>query len=187
MATNIHLLGIAGSLRRQSYNAAALRAAGELLPPRMRLDIIELHDLPMYNQEQDGDNVPESVRAFKQRIADADGLLIATPEYNHSVPGVLKNAIDWASRPTGRSPLNEKPVAIMSVSLGAFGGVRAQGHLRQILVAVNAFTLNQPQVLITHAGQKFDSAGHLTDEATREVIARQLQAFGVWVRRLRGE
>lgn len=186
MASSIHILGFAGSLRQQSHNGGALRAAGEVMPDDMSLDIFDLAPIPLYNQDLDGDNMPDAVRQFKEQIAAADGLLIATPEYNHSIPGVLKNAIDWASRPSGKSPLNDKPVAILGASGSGFGTARAQLHLRQVLASANALTLNKPEVYISRAGQKFEQ-GRLTDEATRDSIRKQMLAFAAWIRRLRGE
>lgn len=187
MASPIHVLGIAGSLRKQSHNVAVLRAAGELMPANMSLEIYDLASIPFYNQDEDGERMPDSVRQFKQKIADADALLIATPEYNHSIPGVLKNALDWASRPTGSAPTNGKPAAILGASPGGFGAVRAQLHLRQILASMNVFVLPRPEVAIPFAGQKLDEHGHLTDEQTREFIRAHMAAFASWVRRLRGE
>ena len=187
MASPIHVLGFAGSLRSQSHNVAVLRAAGELMPANMLLEIYNLAPIPIYNQDEDGERMPDSVRQFKQQIADADALLIATPEYNHSIPGVLKNALDWASRPTGTAPTNGKPAAILGASPGGFGAVRAQAHLRQILTSMNVFVLPRPEVAIPFVGQKLDEHGQLTDEQTREFLRAHMVAFSQWVRRLRGE
>ena len=176
MAT-IHIAGFAGSLRKQSYNKGLLRAAQELLPEGVTLEILPLDDIPLYNQDVEAIGDPEPVKAFKDKIRQADGVLIATPEYNYSVPGVLKNAFDWASRPPGQSALTGKPVAIMGASGGRFGTARAQLHLRQSLLYVNAQTLNKPEVYIPLAAQKYDAQGNLIDEETRAHVRSLLQAF----------
>jgi chromate reductase len=170
-----HLVGFTGSLRKQSYNQAALRAARQQLPPGTELEILSLGDLPLYNQDLERDE-PEAVRIFKEKIRRADGLLIVTPEYNFSIPGVLKNAIDWASRPAGKSVLTEKPTAIMGVG-GRMGTARAQQHLRQILGHLKVDVLDKPEVYITSGWEKFDSEGNLTDEGTREQIRALLEAL----------
>lgn len=184
MATALKVLGIAGSLRKDSYNRAALRAAQELAPEGMEIDIVDLGGLPGFNEEQE-QNPPAQVVEFKQRVREADAILFATPEYNYSISGVLKNAIDWASRPYGDSAWNGKPAAIMGASIGALGTARAQYHLRQIMVFLNMFPLNQPEVMIANAAQRFDGAGNLTDEPTREFIGKQLAALADWTRRLK--
>ena len=184
MAPPIHVLGFAGSLRQGSYNRAALRAAAELLPRGTTLEILDLAPIPLYNADVERAGLPEPVRQFKAKIAAADALLVATPEYNHALPGVLKNALDWASRPAGRSPLKGKPVAILGAAFGYFGTVRAQQHLRQLFVAVDAHALNQPQVHITEAPKKFDREGRLTDEPTRERIRKLVQALVAWTQQL---
>ena len=186
MSKPVHVLGISGSLRRGSYNTAALLAACETLPDGMTMELYDLSAVPLYNQDVDAAGAPEPVQHLKARIAAADALLIATPEYNHSIPGVLKNAIDWASRPPNRSPLNGKPVAIMGATGGVWGTTRAQVHLRQICFAVNMLLLNRPEVLIAQAGQKFDSDGRLTDETTRQFIRSTLEALAAWTIQLRG-
>jgi chromate reductase, NAD(P)H dehydrogenase (quinone) len=146
MSSHVRILGIAGSLRRGSYNQGALRAAKLLVPENVEIDIFQLDEIPMFNQD-DEKSPPSSVLELKKRIRSADAVLIVTPEYNYSVPGVLKNAIDWASRPMATAPWSGKSAAIMGASLGAIGTARAQYHLRQIFVALNLFTLNQPEVL----------------------------------------
>jgi chromate reductase len=181
----VHVLAFAGSLRKASHNRAALRAAAELLPEGMTLEIFDLIDIPLYNGDVEAAGLPEAVRVFKEKIAAADAVLIATPEYNYSIPGVLKNAIDWASRQPA-PPLNGKPVAIMGVTTGMWGTARAQYDLRKVLMQQNAHTLNKPEVLIAKAGEKFDAEGRLIDEATRDVIRQQLEALADWTRRLRG-
>src|SRR6201982_1840030 len=174
MSKLVRILGIAGSLRRESYNRAALREATKLLPEDATLDIIELDGIPGFNQDEE-QNPPAKVVELKRRIREADAVLFVTPEYNYSVPGVLKNAIDWASRPYGDSAWNGKPAAIMGASPSAIGTARAQYHLRQILVYLNMFPINQPEVMIAHAEERFDQAGNLIDTMTKEFILGLLQ------------
>lgn len=181
----VEVLGISGSLRRDSFNTATLRAAGELAPDGMRIRIRTLEEIPIYNEDVRAQGYPEPVQSLRSEIAGADALLIATPEYNYSIPGVLKNAIDWASRPPDQ-PFDDKPVAIMGASPGRVGTARAQYHLRQCFVSLNALLLNRPEVMVAGASSLFDPSGRLTDEATREHIARQLQALADWVLRLKG-
>jgi chromate reductase len=185
MGQKISILGFAGSLRQGSYNRALLRAARELLPENASLEIFELEGIPPFNQEQEG-SPPEKVKEFKGKIRAADALLIATPEYNYSVPGVLKNAIDWASRPYGDNSFEGKPVAIMSASIGMLGGARAQYHLRQSFVFLDVHPVNKPEVMVTFAPKKFDSEGRLLDETARKLIAELLAALAAWARKLRG-
>ena len=180
----IHVLAFAGSLRRNSYNRAALRAAAELLPAGMTMETFDLSPVPVYNEDVETEGFPAPVQEFKARIAAADALLIATPEYNYSIPGVLKNALDWASRPPGRSPLAGKPVAFMGASTGYFGTARAQYHLRQVCVILDMHPLNGPEVFIPAAQTKFDENGRLTDGRTRESIGRLLTALRTWTIRL---
>jgi chromate reductase len=186
MTTPIHILGISGSLRRASWNTGLLHAAGELLPEGMSLEIADLADIPLYNQDHDGPNAPDTVKQLKARIRAADALLIATPEYNGSIPGVLKNAIDWASRPMSDSALSGKPLAIMGAG-GMSGTIRAQLALRQLSAAINTLIINRPQVQIMRAWEKFDAEGKLTDEQARQEIRALLEALAAWTRRLRGE
>lgn len=177
----IALLGIVGSLRKGSYNHFALKAAQELVPEGVELNLIELQGIPVYDQDNEMEP-PASVLEFKRRILAADGILFATPEYNYSVPGGLKNAIDWASRPYGQSAWTGKPVAMMGASVGGFGTARAQYHLRQILVTLNMPVVNQPEVMIGNAAQKFDQNGKLIDEPTREFIRKLLAALAQLVK-----
>jgi chromate reductase len=179
----ITILGIAGSLRKQSYNRSALRAAKQLVPEGVTLDIFEIDGLPGFS-EDDEKNPPAKVVELKKRIRAADGILIVTPEYNYSVPGVLKNAIDWASRPYGDSAWDGKPAAIMGASIGSIGTARAQYHLRQMFVFLNMFPINQPEAMIATAQDKFDAQGNLTDESTKEHIRKLLQSLADWTRRL---
>jgi chromate reductase len=186
MSSHIHIVGISGSLRRASWNSGLLRAAGELLPEGMSLEILDLADIPLYNQDHDGPHASAAVTRFRERIRAADALLFATPEYNASIPGVLKNAIDWASRPMSDSSLSGKPLAIMGAG-GQSGTNRAQLHLRSISGAINTLTLNRPQVQIIRAWEKFDAEGNLTDEQARQDVRALLEALAAWTRRLRGE
>lgn len=183
MAKSIRILGIAGSLRRESYNRAALRAAAALVPEGAILETFELDGIPLFNQDED-QHPPAKVVELKRRVREADAILFVTPEYNYSVPGVLKNAIDWASRPYGDSAWNGKPVAIMGASSGALGTARAQYHLRQIMVFLNMFPINQPEVMIGNAASRFDQAGNLTDETTKDFIRQLLQNLVAWTERI---
>jgi chromate reductase len=171
------LLGIAGSLRRSSYNRALLRAARELLPAGVELVEHDLRDLPLYDGDVEAAGDPEAVVSFKQAIREADGLLIATPEYNRGIPGVLKNAIDWASRPPLASPLARKPVAIMGASTGLGGTRRAQEQLQSALEFPGALVLEEPQVLVPEAFMRFDENGELTDEGVRSELAELLDTL----------
>ena len=176
MGAEVNILGFAGSLRKGSYNKALLRAAVELLPDGAALEIFDLEGITPFNQDLETDP-PGRVREFKAKIRAADAILIATPEYNYSVPGVLKNALDWASRPHGDSAWPGKPIALMSASTGMLGGSRAQYHLRQTLLFLDVVAVSKPEVFVTFAGQKFDDKGKLTDEATRGVVAALLKAL----------
>jgi chromate reductase len=186
MARSIHIVGISGSLRRASWNTGLLRTAGELLPEGISLEVIDLADIPLYNQDHDGPHAPEAVKHLRDRIRAADALLIATPEYNASIPGVLKNALDWASRPINDSALSGKPLAMMGAG-GLSGTNRAQLALRAISGALNVHMLNRPQMQIVRAWEKFDAEGTLTDEQSRQEIRALLEALAAWTRRLRGE
>ncbi|MFA5064105.1 MAG: NAD(P)H-dependent oxidoreductase [Dehalococcoidia bacterium] len=172
----INILGFAGSLRKGSYNKALLRAAGELLPPGASIETFDLEGIPPFNQDLEG-SPPERVKEFKARIRASSAVLIATPEYNFSMPGMLKNALDWASRPYGDNAWPGKPLAIMSASTGMLGGSRAQYHLRQTLLFLDVRAVTKPEVFVTFAGQKFDETGRLTDGATRGVVADLLKAL----------
>lgn len=181
----LNILGIAGSLRRASYNRAALRAARELVPRNARLDIFELDGIPCFNQD-DEQEPPARVIELKARVRAADAILFVTPEYNYSIPGVLKNAIDWASRPYGDNAWSGKPVAVMGASIGMFGTARAQYHLRQVFVFLDMHPVNQPEVMIARAAERFDADGNLTDEKARDLIRQLLQELAAWTRRLSG-
>ena len=181
----VNILGFAGSLRKGSYNKALLRAALELVPKGANLEIFDLEGIPPYNQ--DLENQPsEKVKEFKAKIRAADAILIATPEYNYSIPGVLKNAIDCASRPYGDNVFEHKPVAIMGASVGMAGTARAQYHLRQCFVFLTCFALNQPEVMVPFAQEKIDKDGKLTDQKTKERIRELLEALVAWTNKLKG-
>ena len=183
MDRKISILGIVGSLRKASYNRAALRVAQQVVPRDVKVEIFELDGIPPFNQDDD-QHPPEKVVQFKARIRAADAILFVTPEYNYSIPGVLKNAIDWASRPYGDSAWDGKPVAIMGASVGALGTARAQYHLRQCFVFLNMYPLNRPEVMIANAAQRFDDKGNLTDDDTREHIEKLIEALAQWTRQL---
>lgn len=185
MEKTLKVIGFAGSLRSGSYNKALLHAATDLLPGDLELEIFDLDGIPGFNQDIEVD-MPIKVKDFKSKIREADAILIATPEYNYSVPGVLKNAIDWASRPYGDNAFNEKPVAIMSASIGMLGGARAQYHLRQMFVFLNMYPINGPEVMVTFAQDKFDADGKLIDENTKKFVSQLLQNLANWTRRLSG-
>ena len=171
------LLGIAGSLRESSYNRALLRAARELLPEGVELVEHDLRDLPFYDGDVEAAGDPDSVVAFKEAIRDADALLIATPEYNRGVPGVLKNAVDWASRPALASPLTGKPVAIMGASTGRGGTARAQEQVRAALEFSRANVIEQPEVLVPEAFMRFDEQGELVDAGVKSDLAELLDTL----------
>jgi chromate reductase len=180
MAKKISILGFA------SYNRALLSAALELAPESAALEIFDLDGIPPFNQDME--NVPPGrVKEFKSRIRLADAILIATPEYNYSVPGVLKNAIDWSSRPPGDNAFDGKPVALMGASTGMLGTARAQYHLRQTFVILNAHPLNRPEVMVPFAQDKIDGNGKLTDQKTRDKIREMLESLVAWTRRLAGD
>ncbi len=177
------ILGFAGSLRKASYNRALLRAALELVPEGVELDIFDLEGIPLFNQDLE-QQPSDRLKEFKAKIRAADAVLIATPEYNYSIPGVLKNAIDCASRPYGDNAFAHKPVAIMGASPGMIGTARAQYHLRQCFVFLSCFALNQPEVMVTFAQEKIDKDGKVTDQKTRELIKQLLENLVAWTRRL---
>jgi chromate reductase len=177
------ILGIAGSLRKQSYNRWTLRAAQSLAPEGVVIDAFTLDGIPPFSEDDEG-TPPAKVVELKAAVRAADAILFVTPEYNYSIPGVLKNAIDWASRPYGDSAWEGKPAAIMGASMGILGTARAQYHLRQCFVFLNMYAVNRPEVMIAGAAGKFDSEGNLTDDRTREQIRKLLQALVDWTRRL---
>jgi len=186
MTSKLSILGFAGSLRQGSYNRAILRVAQEMLPAGAKMEIFDLAGIPLFNQDLEMEPT-EKVREFKAAIRAADALLIATPEYNYSMSGILKNALDSASRPHGDNALDGKPVAIMGASIGQLGTARAQYHLRQSCVTLNMYPLNRPEVMVSSAHKKIDDQGRLTDEPTREIIAKLVEALIVWARTFRAK
>lgn len=171
MGEKIKIIGISGSLRRESYNTAALKTASGLLPENAELEIADISKIPFFNEDVEAQGEPAAVKELKEKISGADAVLIATPEYNYSISGVLKNTIDWLSRGETK-PLAGMPLAIISASKGIFGGVRAQNHLRQICVILDAKPLNKPEVFIMSAHNKFDSEGKLKDDFTKDLITK---------------
>jgi chromate reductase len=181
----VQFLAIIGSLRRRSYNRMTCEAARELLPDGVTLEVADIGSIPLFDPDVlEEQGVPQSVRRLKEQITAADAVVIFSPEYNFSVPGVLKNAIDWVSRPPTEQPLRDKPVAIMGAASGRLGTARMQYHLRQTLVSLEALPLARPEVMITGCAEKFDAEGRLTDEPTRAQIRSQLEALVAWVQRL---
>ena len=174
MPDQVKILGIAGSLRKASYNRGALRAAQELCPEGAKIEVFELDGIPGFNQDEER-KPPQKVIDLKSRIRAGDAVLLVTPEYNYGVPGVLKNAIDWASRPYGDNAWNGKPVAIMSAAMSMGGGVRAQYQLRQSFVFLNMEAVIQPEVAIGNATERFDEQGNLKDETSKKLIAQLLK------------
>lgn len=185
MADRITILGIAGSLRQGSYNRAALRAAQRLAPDDAQIDIFDLDGIPAFNQDEE-QNPPARVPELKARVRAADAILFVTPEYHYSIPGVLKNAIDWASRPYGDSAWEGEPVAVMGASVGVLGTARAQYQLRQVFVFLDMLAVNRPEVMIGNAAQRFDEQGNLTDETTRGLIEKLLVNLVAWTRQING-
>jgi chromate reductase len=180
----MRILGFAGSLRRASYNRGLIRAATELAPAGIVVDVFDLDGIPLYNQDVEDVGEPSSVVTFKRAIARADALLVATPEYNHGVPGVLKNAIDWASRPRVTSPLRDKSVAVVGASPGHGSTARAQAQLRDAFVFTGACAMPQPELLIGAAGSHFDDDGNLTDPALRASLLELVGALRAWTQRI---
>lgn len=185
MTGGVAILGFSGSLRKGSYNTALLRAARDLLPAGSELEMFDLAGIPPFNQDEEG-APPEKVKELKAKIRAADAILIATPEYNYSIPGVLKNAIDWASRPYGDNAFEGKPVAVMSASIGMLGGARAQYHLRQTFVFLNMHPINRPEVMMPFSADKVDADGNLKDATTKALIKDLLENLVAWTVRLRG-
>jgi len=185
-APAVRVLGVAGSLRKASLNRALLRAAIELAPPGMTLTAFDLAEVPLYNGDVEQGGDPSGVAAFKQAIGEADAVLFVTPEYNHGVPGVMKNALDWASRPPRAAPLGGKPVGIIGASPSATGSARGQSQLRQAFEFTNSYCMPQPEILVFRAHEKFDEAGRLTDETTGKYLRAYLEALAAWALRFRG-
>lgn len=180
----LRILGISGSLRKGSFNSGALRAAVELCPDGAEIEICEIGNLPLFDQDFEAE-LPAAVKEFKEKVAAADAILISTPEYNYSISGVLKNAIDCGSRPYGKSAWEGKPAAIMGASPGAIGTARAQYDLRKMMVFLNMFPINRPEVMIGNCADKFDESGNLTDEATRKFITQMLENLIAWTKKLK--
>ncbi len=181
----IKILGFSGSLRKGSFNKALILKAIRLAPPHIKIEYFDLSPIPLFNEDvriEQGE--PEAVKLFKDKIRETDALLIAVPEYNYSLSGVLKNAIDWASRPIATSPLNEKPFAMMSAG-GGLGGARAQYHMRQIAVFTNMFPINRPEFLIPRAESVFDAEGNLLDLKYEDRIKELLESLYKWTLRLK--
>jgi chromate reductase len=183
MENKVKILGIVGSLREHSFNKTLMRAAVELVPENADIEVFDITSIPPFNQDFEA-NPPQIVKDFKAKIKTANALLIATPEYNYSIPGVLKNAIDWASRPKADKVFDDKPVALMSASVGRLGGARAQYHLRQSFVFLNMHPINYPEVMLPQAQQCFDENGKLTNEETRKLIKQLLEELVKWTKRL---
>lgn len=181
--SEIQVLGICGSLRKKSFNMAGLRAAGELMPAGMTMTIAEIGDMPLYNQDVLDAGMPEAVKRFRAQLKAADGVLIASPEYNFSVTPALKNAIDWASRPPDQ-PWQDMPIAIFSCTGGPVGGARVQYDLRKILTQIWGHVLPRPEVFIGNSASKFDAEGRLTDETTRKFLTDLLVGFQAWIERM---
>jgi chromate reductase len=184
MDKSVTILGFAGSLRKDSYNKALLHAAKKLVPKDAKLEIFDLEGIPPFNADLEG-KMPQRVKEFKAKIKAADAILIATPEYNYSIPGVLKNAIDWASRPYGDNSFEGKPVAMMSASTGMLGGARAQYHLRQAFVFLDMRPINRPEVIVPFASEKIDKKGQLIDKETEERIMKLMKSLVDWTRKSR--
>ena len=180
----VKILGIVGSLRKGSFNKALMRLALDLVPDGAQLEVFDLEGMPLFNQDFEAEP-PKIIKEFKARIREADAILIATPEYNYSVPGNLKNAIDCASRPYGDNALDGKPAALMGASIGMLGTARAQYHLRQSLVFLNMFPINRPEVMVAFADKKVDQSGNITDETTRKLVKQLLENLISWTKKLR--
>jgi len=184
MSSPIKILGFAGSLRKNSYNKALLRLAVQLVPKNAVLEMFDLEGIPPFNQDLES-QPPQKVKEFKTKIRAADAILIATPEYNYSIPGVLKNAIDWASRPYPDNSLSGKPVAMLGASIGMLGTARAQYHLRQSFVFLNMYPINLPEVFVTYAREKFNEDGTLKDEKIKQPISELLENLVAWTLKLK--
>src|SRR5271157_2418978 len=182
MSTTRDVAVFVGSLRKESFNRKLANALIAMAPAPLKLEIVEIRQLPLYNQDDDA-NPPAASVAFKARVQKADAVLFLTPEYNRSVPGVLKNAIDVASRPYGKSAWDGKPGAVISLSPGAIGGFGANHHLRQSLVFLNVPAMQQPEAYIGHAAKLFDEGGKLIDDSARDFLSKFLQAFAQWIER----
>jgi len=184
MAEQLKILGVCGSLRKASLNMAALRACGGLMPAGMSMTIAQIGDIPMYNQDVFDAGIPAPAQRFYDEIAAADGVLIASPEYNFSLPPLLKNAIDWVSK-MPKQPFDNKPIAVFSCSQGPLGGARVQYDLRRILVQLWGHVLPRPEVFVGVAQTKFDKDGKLTDETTKKFLTDLMVGLKAWTERMR--
>ena len=184
MTNKIKILAFPGSLRKNSYNRMLINSLMELKPENMEIEITDLTDIPLFNGDVEDAGMPASVAAFREKVSKADGVIISTPEYNHSIPGVLKNALDWASR-APHNPFSGKPVGIMGASMGMSGTISAQENLRHVGVLLNIHAMNYPTILIRTAQDKFDSAGKLTDEKIKEDLKKFLLSFSEWVEKIK--
>ncbi len=180
----VRILGFAGSLRRASYNRGLIRAATDSAPTGIIVEVFDLNEIPLYNQDVEDAGEPDSVVSLKAAMARSDALVVATPEYNHGIPGVLKNAIDWASRPRMTSPLKDKPVAIMGASPGRGSTARAQAQLREAFVFTGACVMPLPELMVGAAGEHFDQDGNLVDQAVRAALAELMEALRAWTVRI---
>lgn len=182
----LNVVGIAGSLRRGSYNRMLLQAAQRHAPDDLSVTIFDLHDVPLYDRDVEVEGDPPGVVALKNAIRAADAVVIATPEYQHSLPGVLKNALDWASRPPSDPPLRHKPVAIVGATPGRYGTARAQTDVRKVLAYNAAMVLQRPEVMVSNAKEAFDDDGHLVDEGAIRFLREMLENLAAWTRHVRG-
>ncbi|MBZ0110962.1 MAG: NAD(P)H-dependent oxidoreductase [Thermoanaerobaculia bacterium] len=181
-ASPLYIVGIAGSLRKASYNRALLAAARQRAPTGVQIEIHTLDPIPLYNQDIENQGIPTAVQKLRDAIYAADAVLLVTPEYNSGIPGVLKNTLDWLSRPPKPHPFDGRPVGIMGTTPGGFGTRAAQYQLRQVLVPLNAYVMAQPMMLVPGAGDKFDEEQTLTDEKTLAFLDRYLTSFSAWTR-----
>lgn len=181
MADKLKIAGVSGSLREGSYNTATLRTLKALAADRLDIDIITLHDIELFNEDVEAKGWPPNVKALRERIEPAEGIIFATPEYNYSIPGVLKNAIDWLSRPERKGPIFNKPAAIMGATPAFVGTARSQAHLRQVAFYNGMPLLPTSEILIARAGKRFDDDGNLTDDETRDYLKDMAKKFADWV------
>lgn len=185
MTETIKILAFAGSLRRGSYNRALVAASAARAPHGVTVEPFDLIDLPLYNEDVERLGLPDAVTAFHHAIRAADAVLVVTPEYNHGLPGVTKNAIDWGSRPPGSAPLDGKPVGVIGASSGPVGTARCQVQMRQVFVGTNSYCMPKPEILVAKAQEKFDGEGRLTDETTAKFLTGYLEALAAWARRFK--